>query len=436
MDPGATIMLNRRHLLRLAAVPGAALLPVGRSAWAAQATTAVPPDAGRLVVVFLRGAVDGLSVLAPHADPHYQRARPTIALGRPGTDGGALALGPPQGVPWGLHPALAPLLPLWQSERLAFVHAAGSPDATRSHFDAQEHMESGTPGRKSTADGWMNRLLGLLPPPPGSPAAPTRAVSIGPVLPRIYAGPQPVANIATGRAATRPQLLDRPRVADAFDALYQGDDKLSRAYQEAQLARRDVQASLMSPDALAAEMQAASNGAPLPGGFPADAARLGTLMRNDARVQFAFMAVGGWDTHAGQGAATGQLASRLAPLGQGLATLAQRLGPALQQTVVVVMSEFGRTVRQNGNGGTDHGHGNVLWLLGGPVAGGRVLGAWPGLDDAALHEGRDLAVTTDFRQVLADIAQRHLRLPEARLTDLFPGFVPKAGAAAPRVLRA
>lgn len=402
--------MQRRHVLchALQLVAG---WSVGRAAWAA--SDAPRP---RLVVVFLRGAVDGLSVVAPHADPAYPQARPSIALGRPGTEGGALDLGGP----WGLHPALAPLLPLWQSQRLAFVHAAGSPDATRSHFDAQDFMESGTPGRKSTADGWMNRLLGVLPAPPGDLPSPTRALSVGAVLPRIYAGPHRVANIASGAAATRPLALDRPRVAQAFDALYRGDDALSRSYQEAQLARREVMAS-MTPS-VEAEMLAANNGAPLPDGFPGDAARLATLMRNDPRVQLAFMAVGGWDTHANQGAATGQLANRLAPLGQGLATLAQRLGPVLDQTVIVVMSEFGRTVRQNGNGGTDHGHGNVLWLLGGPVAGGKVHGDWPGLDDGALYEGRDLAITTDFRQVLAGIAEKHLRLPDARLATLFPGL--------------
>jgi uncharacterized protein (DUF1501 family) len=170
------------------------------------------------------------------------------------------------------------------------------------------------------------------------------------------------------------------------------------------------------------EMQAANNGAPLPTGFADDAARLATLMRNDAGVQLAFMAVGGWDTHANQGAATGQLANRLTPLGQGLATLAQRLGPVLDDTVIVVMSEFGRTVRQNGNGGTDHGHGNVMWLIGGDVAGGKVHGRWPGLDERALYEGRDLAVTTDFRQVLAEVVVGHMGLPEARLGELFPGF--------------
>lgn len=415
--------MQRRHLLRQALQLSAGW-SVGRAAWATEAAEGAPPP--RLVVIFLRGAVDGLSVVVPHADPAYQRARPDIALGSPGTEGGALSLGGP----WGLHPALAPLLPLWQSQRLAFVQAAGSPDATRSHFDAQDFMESGTPGRKSTTDGWMNRLLGVLPAPGDDAPAPTRAVSIGTVLPRIYAGSQAVANIASGAAATRPLPLDRPRVAQAFDALYQGDDVLSRTYQEAQQARREVMASIAP--SVEIEMQAANNGAPLPDGFPGDAARLATLMRNDPRVQLAFMALGGWDTHANQGAATGQLANRLAPLGQGLATLADRLGPALEQTVIVVMSEFGRTVRQNGNGGTDHGHGNVLWLLGGPVAGGRVHGDWPGLDDAALHEGRDLAITTDFRQVLADVAEKHLRLPDARLGQVFPGW---SGAAA-GVLRA
>lgn len=415
--------MQRRHLLRHALQLSAGW-SVGRAAWATEAAESAPPP--RLVVVFLRGAVDGLSVVVPHADPAYQRARPDIALGSPGTEGGVL----PLDGPWGLHPALAPLLPLWQSRRLAFVQAAGSPDATRSHFDAQDFMESGTPGRKRTTDGWMNRLLGVLPAPGGDAPAPTRAVSIGAVLPRIYAGTQAVANIASGAAATRPLPLDRPRVAQAFDALYQGDDVLSRTYQEAQQSRREVMASIAP--SVEAEMQAANNGAPLPDGFPGDAARLATLMRNDPRVQLAFMALGGWDTHANQGTATGQLANRLAPLGQGLATLAERLGPALEQTVIVVMSEFGRTVRQNGNGGTDHGHGNVLWLLGGPVAGGRVHGDWPGLDDAALHEGRDLAITTDFRQVLADIAEKHLRLPDARLEQVFPGW---SGAAA-GVLRA
>ncbi|WP_307719062.1 DUF1501 domain-containing protein [Massilia glaciei] len=179
---------------------------------------------------------------------------------------------------------------------------------------------------------------------------------------------------------------------------------------------------------MSSKMQAADNGAPLPNGFPADAARLATMMRNNPKIQLAFVALGGWDTHARQGAASGQLAGRLAPLGLGLATLAERLGPMFDDTTVVVMSEFGRTARENGNGGTDHGHGNAMWLLGGKIAGGKVLGDWKGVGDADLNEGRDLPVTTDFRTVLAQVAERHLRLPDRQLAQLFPDMPRGAGA--------
>ncbi len=414
--------MQRRTLLQGAALMGSALLPIGRAAWAAR--TDSPAGQGRLVVILLRGAVDGLNVVVPYTDPGYAAARPSIALARPGAEGGVLDLDGR----FGLHPALAPLLPLWQQRRLAFVHAAGSPDATRSHFDAQDYMESATPGRKSTPDGWLNRLLGALPADGIERAAPTRAVSVGPVLPRICAGRNAIATIASGSAATRPTLLDRRPVGDAFAQLYAGDDKLAQAYQASQLAHREVMSSMAGED-LQREMQAADNGAPLPNGFPDDAARLAQLMRRDRRVQLAFLALGGWDTHANQGAASGQLANRLQPLGRGLAALAQGLGPAFDETTVVVMSEFGRTVRQNGNGGTDHGHGNVMWLLGGRVAGGQVLGRWPGLAANSLYEGRDLAVTTDFRQVLAEVCTRHVGLPEARLDDVFPGHAWQAGQA-------
>jgi uncharacterized protein (DUF1501 family) len=420
--------MQRRHFLRTACAAagaaGFAWAPLGRTAFAA-----VParPGAGaalagrrRLVVVFLRGAVDGLSVVVPHGEPQYYRARSTIALARPGQDGGVLDLDGR----FGLHPALAPLMPLWQSRRLAFVHAAGSTDPTRSHFDAQDYMESGTPGRKATPDGWLNRLLGAEPAPAGGGASVTRGISVGAVLPRIWAGPHPVATIANGAKAGRPTVLDRPQVARAFDGLYAGDDAMSRAYRESQASRHEVNDAMNAMDAadMAREQQVADNGAPLPNGFPEDAARLATLMRRDANVQVAFMALGGWDTHVNQGGATGQLAGRLRPLGQGLAALAAGLGPAFDDTTVVVVSEFGRTLRQNGTGGTDHGHGNVMWLLGGDIAGGRVHGRWPGLDASALYEGRDLAVTTDFRQVLAGVCRYQLGLPDARLADVFPGF--------------
>jgi uncharacterized protein (DUF1501 family) len=407
--------MHRRRFLQSGVMAGSLLMPVGHAAWCATASAPTKPGK-RLIVVLLRGAVDGLNVVVPHADVDYYRARPSIAIAKPGSADGALDLDGQ----FGLHPALSPLMSWWQSGKLGFVQACGSNDATRSHFDAQDYMESATPGRKSTSDGWLNRLLGALP-PDATHVSSTRAVSIGPVLPCIYAGKNSVANIASGAAGGKPTLLDRPKVGDAFAQMYGGDDKLSRAYQESQQAHKEVMASMDKGD-LDREMQAANNGAALPTGFVDDAARLATLMRNDAGVQLAFMAVGGWDTHANQGAATGQLANRLAPLGQGLATLAQRLGPVLDETVIVVMSEFGRTVRQNGNGGTDHGHGNVMWLLGGGVAGGKVHGRWPGLSEQALYEGRDLAVTTDFRQVLAEVAFSHMGLNESRTREVFPGF--------------
>ncbi len=399
-------------------------LPGTQAAWAAPVSQA--RSGKRLVVVLLRGAIDGLHVVVPYSEPAYAQARPTLALRRPGSDGGVLDLDGR----FGLHPALSSLMPLWQAGKLGFVHASGSPQPTRSHFEAQDDIESGTPGRASGADGWLNRLLGLLPAASAHESA-ARAVGVGPTLPRILMGRQAVATLPSGAAAGKPTVLDRPQVAEAFAQMYTGEDALSRAFRQSQASRRELMAS-MDAAAIDAEMQAASNGAPLPAGFPDDAARLAQLMRQDPGIQLAFLALGGWDTHAGQGASTGQLANRLSPLGQGLVAFAQRLGPVLEDTVVVVMSEFGRTVHQNGNGGTDHGHGNAMWLLGGPVAGGRVHGRWPGLDDRALHEGRDLAVTTDFRQVLSDIASQHLGLPDARLGELFPGWRPAPDA--PRVI--
>ena len=406
----------RRDFLLMATGASLGLLPVGRSAWAVVGDQ--PASAQRrLIVVFLRGAADGLSIVVPYADPGYYQARSSIALARPGTEGGVLYLDRR----FGLHPALESLIPLWTSGKLGFVHASGSPDPTRSHFDAQDYMESATPGRKSTQDGWLNRLIAALPLPAGGRTTPNRAVSIGAVLPRIYAGNNQVANIASGATATRPTQLDRPVISQAFDKLYSADDTMSRAYQASQQSRREVMGS-MAPNELEREMTAANNGAPLPHGFPEDAVRLATLMRNDSRVQLAFMEVGGWDTHANQGGVSGQLANRLTPLGRGLAALATRLGPVFDETVVLVMSEFGRTARQNGNNGTDHGHGNVMWALGGPINGGKVLGQWPGLESSALHVGRDLSITTDFRVVLAELLERHLLLSDPRLDDVLPQF--------------
>jgi len=411
--------MQRRQFLSTLALGGTGLSAFGQWAVAAVPDTSRPsPDTERkLVVVFMRGAVDGLNVVVPYAEPDYYRVRTSIAIPKPGQEDGAIDLDGR----FGLNPALAPLMPYWQRKKLAFVHASGSPDGTRSHFDAQDYMESGTPGQKNTSDGWMNRLLGVLPTDSARRDLAIRAVSIGAVLPRIYAGRMSVANIAAGAAGERPTVLDRPLVNAAFTRLYQGDDKMSRAFQDSQAAHREVMASMsMDPIATEKEMKAANNGAPLPNGFPDDARRLAVLMRRNARVQLAFMAVGGWDTHANEGGSKGQLSNRLKPLGQGLAALADGLGPVFDKTTIVVISEFGRTVAQNGNGGTDHGHGNVMWLLGGPVAGAKVHGPWPGLENGALYQGRDLAITTDFRTVFAQIAERHLLLPDARLSDVFP----------------
>lgn len=402
--------MRRRDFLGWSALGGALCITVGKNAWAALAEVPTSGPASRLVIVFLRGAVDGLSVVVPYAESAYYKMRDTIAIPPPGRDGGGLDL---DGY-FALHPALATLMPYWHSGQMAFVHAAGSNDPTRSHFDAQDYMESGTPGRKSTTDGWVNRMLGVL---PGSGTA----VNVGAVMPRALAGSQPVAVLPSGRAATRSSPLDRPRISDAFDQLYGGNDKLSDAYRESRQSHKDMMATLAAEN-IENEMQAANNGATLPNVFAEDAGRLARIMRGDPRMRIAFLAVGGWDTHANQGSSRGQLANRLQPLGNGLAALAQGLGPAWADTVIVVMSEFGRTAKQNGNRGTDHGHGNVMWLLGGAVAGGRVHGRWPGLDSSALYEGRDLAVTTDFRDVLATIATRHLRIPEQQLATVFPSF--------------
>lgn len=366
----------------------------------------------KLVVVLLRGAVDGLSVVAPYGERAYAASRPQIALAPPGADDGLIKLD----TLFGLHPALAPLKRHWDGGQLAFVHASGSPDPTRSHFDAQDYFESGTPGRKSTPDGWMNRLLAAL---PGEPS-PTRAISQGQTPPRIFAGTASVASLGLGPNALQRRAIDDPRMQAGLARLYAHDAQLSSTLRDTTEGRGEMARSMAAAEPRSMD-PSADAGAPSARSFAADARRLGQLIRKDPHTQLAFTAVGGWDTHVNQGAARGQLANRLASLGEGLDALSQGLGDTLQDTVIVVASEFGRTLRQNGNGGTDHGRGNVIWLLGGPVAGGQVLGEWPGLDTSALADGRDLAVRTDFRQVLAPLLERHLGLSETALATVFPG---------------
>ncbi|MGA9851817.1 MAG: DUF1501 domain-containing protein [Gammaproteobacteria bacterium] len=397
--------MNRREFLRNALLAsGATLLTVGSRGWAARLSDTVGGNR-RLIVVFLRGAVDGLNVVVPWGDDRYYEARPTIAVLKSGQDNGALDL---NGY-FGLHPALESMLSLWRNNTLAFVHASGSPDPNRSHFEAQAYMETGTPG-VNAPDGWMNRLLGALP----GPHSPTEALSLGPTVPRIFSGPNAVSNLPLGRSAAHSMPLDRPRIADAFASLYQGSSAVDKAFTEGREARGELMADLQK------DMNDSYNGAPSVIGFSNDTQRLARLMAGDASIQLSFLSVGGWDTHVGEGADKGQLANHLQALGEGLAALVQGLGNTYNDTAILIMSEFGRTFRENGNAGTDHGHGNVMWVLGGKVDGGKVYGEWPGLADDQLYQSRDLAITTDFRQVIGTVLTRHLRLPEGILDKIFP----------------
>jgi uncharacterized protein (DUF1501 family) len=411
--------MRRRDFLRSsAAAGGLSFLSFAPGAWAVQNRAA---GQQRLVVVFLRGAIDGLNVVVPYAEPDYYSLRPNIAIARPGQTAGALDLDGR----FGLHPALASLMPLWKERSLAFVHASGSPDESRSHFEAQAFMETGTPGVRTTPDGWMNRVLAALP----GPHAPTEAVNFGATTPKILEGSMPVASVSTherGGGGADGMALD-PGADSTFDRMYTGTDSISVAYREG----RQAQTQLNSD--LSRDMMEAAGGAPSAKGFPEDAAKLCQLMKQDPTIQLAFFGLSGWDTHVRQGGAEGQLAYHLKPLGEGLAQLRTGLGSTYGQTVVLVISEFGRTARENGNGGTDHGHGNAMWVMGGSVNGGKVFGNWPGLDDEELHEARDLAVTTDFRSVIGRVLAGHIKLDGHKIATVFPGLQSGSG---PEVLRA
>ena len=368
---------------------------------------------GRLVVVFLRGAYDGLSALVPYGDADYYRLRPSIAIAQP--DGTAQTTVRLDNL-FGLHPAMAPLLPLWQQGVLGVIPCAGSPDATRSHFEAQHHWETGLPGKSSAANGWLNTLSGLRPN--------TRALGVGEANPQILVGPAPVQLVPKGQAATRAGALGDAGTRDAVLKLYAGQDALSKAFRagaESRLQTTETLTHAMQADSMdARQMAAADNGAGPAKGLLLDAQHLATLMRQDPALRLGFLSAGGWDTHANQGAATGALAQNLGDLARMLVQLRRDFsGP---NDVVLVVSEFGRTSAENGTRGTDHGHGNALWLLGNPVNGGRWHGNWSGLAQGNLHEGRDLPVHHDFRSVLAQVLRRTQGLQPQELQRLFPGF--------------
>lgn len=403
--------MDRRRFLKLLGIVGtSAIASVGCHSWVARSQVVSSKNPKRLVVIFLRGGIDGLNVVIPYAESDYYEVRPVIAVPKPGEDKGAFDLDGN----FGLHPALAPLMPLWKQGSLAFVHACGSPDPTRSHFDAQAYMEAGLLGTKKLPDGWMNRVLAMLP-----AQTPVEAVSVGSTVPRILLGQESVANIGLRGNSAQKLPIDRNQtIRTAFDQLYASNDPISLAYQEGIAARDQLLAELE------AEMTQANNGAPMPTGFAEEAHKLGSLIARDPTIQLAFMHLGGWDTHTNQGSATGQLANRLKDLGKGVKALVDRLGSVYSDTAIVVVSEFGRTVRENGNQGTDHGHGNVMWLLGGSVEGGKVYGDWPGLSEAELYEGRDLAITTDFREVFTSVLNRQFGLRPDQMEQVFPGYRP------------
>jgi uncharacterized protein (DUF1501 family) len=361
--------------------------------------------ARRLIAIFQRGAVDGLSVIVPFGEREYYRARPSIAIPRPGGADGALDL---DGF-FGLNPRLAPLKPLWDRRDLAIVHACGSPDATRSHFDAQDYMESATPGVKSTGDGWLNRYLQAR---HAQQDSPFRAVALTPQLPRTLQGTAPA--LAMSQIAA---FGVRDYSASAsFEEQYQAaaDRILNGTGREAFDAIKTLKAA--DPSKYQPE-----HGADYPRSAFGQALRqIAQLTKADVGMEVAFAEVGGWDTHVGQGAAQGQLATRLDDFARSIAALVTDLGERMADTVVLTMSEFGRAVNENGNRGTDHGHGNAMTITGGGVRGGRIYGKWPGLAREQRYEGRDLAVTTDFRDVFAEIVVRHLGLEDPR--GVFPGY--------------
>jgi uncharacterized protein (DUF1501 family) len=406
--------LDRRVFVRAGAL---ALVSLGldpifltRAAFAHRPTAQPLNRPKTLICIFQRGAVDGLNMIVPHGDPAYYRERPRIAVPAPGKPDGVLDLDGH----FGLHPALAPLLPFYRAGSLGMVHAVGSPDATRSHFDAQDYMETGTPGRKGTPDGWIARHLAHA---ADHRETPFRGVAIGPQLPRALRGAAPALAISDLRAfGLRGRGPARGRIEAAFEEMYAGAATGLVASSSAEA----FEAVKMLRTADPARHQPA-NGAEYPRSPFGQAMRqLAQLITADLGLEIGFADLGGWDTHVNQGAAQGQLAGRLRDLGAGLAAFATDLGERMADVLVLTMSEFGRTVRENGNSGTDHGHATAMLVLGGSTRGGRVHGQWPTLDEASRFEGRDLAVTTDFRALFGEILGGHLGASD--LGAVFPGF--------------
>ena len=401
--------LSRRHLLALGAVGLAGAF--GSTLFFSEQAAARLDDAGPrkvLVCLFMRGGVDGLSLIVPYGEPAYYRERSSIALPPPGKPGGVIDLDGR----FGLHPRLSPLFEPFRAGELAAIHAIGSPSPTRSHFSAQDYMESGTPGVASTRDGWLARCLAER----QGASQPLRAVAFGDRLPRaLYGRVGALALKNLQSFELRAPKRARERVQAGFEALYQdGNDEMARAARDALSAMRTLQALELD--------RSGKDGA---GGYPRSVRALreiAILIKAKVGLEVAFLDVGGWDTHSGQ---SGRLDRELEQLGRGLSAFRSELGDQFENVVLVTLSEFGRTVKENGTGGTDHGHATAMLVFGGPVKGGKVYGRFPGLEPDQRFEGRDLQVTTDFRDLFAEISARHLGVK--RLERVFPGYAADSG---------
>ncbi|MGB0036667.1 MAG: DUF1501 domain-containing protein [Candidatus Acidiferrales bacterium] len=400
--------ISRRYFLKNGGIAmlGMASLP----SFLQRAVAATPvPNKKKMVVLFQRGAMDGLNVVVPFGERNYYQMRPTIAIPEP-RRGGAEAALDLDGF-FGLHPSLEPLHSLFRNGQLAVVQAVGSPDPTRSHFDAQDYMESGTPGLKATDDGWLNRALQAA---PEEKSSPFRAVAFGPYLPRTLQGSAPAVAISDLKQFK--MYGPQQTVEGGFEAMYaQTVDQALRGVGHETFEAID-QIKKINPDNYQPE-----NGAQYPKGkFGQSLQEIAELFKADIGLEVAFLDSGGWDHHVNEGGVQGQLANLLRDLGQGIAAFHRDMGDRMSDVVFVSMSEFGRTARENGNRGTDHGHANCMFVMGGEVKGGRVYSRWPGMSEGQLYQGRDLAVTTDYRSVLGEIMTRHLGGRD--LKAVFPGF--------------
>jgi uncharacterized protein (DUF1501 family) len=400
--------ISRRYFIKNSGIAMLGMATLPSFLQRAVAATAMP-NKKKMVVLFQRGAMDGLNVVVPFAEPNYYALRPTIAIPSPkrgGTDA-ALDL---DGF-FGLHPSLQPLQPLFHNGQLAVIHAVGSPDPSRSHFDAQDFMESGTPGVKATDDGWLNRAVQSM---PEENASPFRAVAFGPYLPRTLQGTAPAVAIPDLKQFK--MYGPQQTIEGGFESMYaQTVDQAMRGVGQETFDAID-QLKKINPDAYQPE-----NGAQYPTSrFGKSLMEIAELFKSDVGLEVAFLDSGGWDNHVNEGGVQGQLANLLRDLGQGIAAFHQDMGDRMGDVVFVSMSEFGRTAHENGNRGTDHGHANCMFVMGGGVKGGRVYSRWPGMSEGELYQGRDLAVTTDYRSVLGEIISKHLG--DRELHSVFPGY--------------